>query len=419
MGEVATLDTMNTANTDLTKINRIIISILAILGVLVCIELLVVYYNANFNPAAEPSFCSINEHIDCDAVAETGFSRLLEVPLALWGLGFYSFILFLSVFPFDKFDIFKPVSHPKAFIFILSVFSIILSLILYYITSYIIEKVCILCYVLYLLNAGLFFASKVGTPIEKHFVNAFADIKAMLSDRRWWLLLGIPALIGVIALVLINIYKPFTPPETSMIAKSVPRQQCSTPNRMNSGGGNPYALGTIGNILGDKDAKLIIHEYTDYQCPYCAMSNEMLLRLSKEVKGIKIVHHDFPLDKECNPYIRGSVHPMACQAAYYAKAAKMQGKFWDMATLLYEHKDELSEEKILQLAKKLDLDINKLKKDVADNKEIFKQEIVQDIEKAKKLGISGTPTIVIGIKKYEGAMPYPKLKQTVLENLQQ
>ena len=90
-----------------------------------------------------------------------------------------------------------------------------------------------------------------------------------------------------------------------------------------------------------------------------------------------------------------------------------------MATLLYEHKDELSEEKILQLAKKLDLDINKLKKDVADNKEIFKQEIVQDIEKAKKLGISGTPTIVIGIKKYEGAMPYSKLKQTVLENLQQ
>ena len=120
---------MKYANTDLTKINRIIISILAILGVLVCIELLVVYYNANFNPAAEPSFCSINEHIDCDAVAETGFSRLLEVPLALWGLGFYSFILFLSVFPFDKFDIFKPVT-PKAYLHFV-VFSIILSLILY------------------------------------------------------------------------------------------------------------------------------------------------------------------------------------------------------------------------------------------------------------------------------------------------
>jgi protein-disulfide isomerase len=241
----------------------------------------------------------------------------------------------------------------------------------------------------------------------------------MLSDKKWHLILGVSALIGIIALVLINIYKPFTPSQTPQIAKSAPKQQCNAPNRMDSGGGNPYTFGTIGNILGDKDAKLIIHEYTDYQCPYCAMTNEMLLRLSKEVKGIKVAHHDFPLDKECNPYIRGSIHPMACQAAYYAKAAKKQGKFWDMATLLYEHKDELSEEKILQLAKKLDLDVDKLKKDVADNKEIFKQEIAQDVEKAKKLGISGTPTIVIGIKKHEGAMPYPQLKQMVLESLQQ
>jgi protein-disulfide isomerase/uncharacterized membrane protein len=416
LGEDAGLDT---TKTDLTKLNRIIISILAILGVAVSIALLIVYYNANFNPLAGPSFCAINDRIDCDAVAETAYSRFLQVPLALWGLGFYLSVLFTTLFPFEKFDLFKDFKHPKAFIFNLSVLSIIFSLILYFISAYVIEKICLLCHGLYLLNVGLFFASKAGTPFEALFINAFNDIKNMLSDKKWRVVLGVPALIGLAALALINVYKPFTPNETPHVASTY--SQCEAgaqqQHQQNAGGGQPYKIGTIGNVLGSRDAKLIIHEYTDYECPYCAMSNEMMLQLTKEVKGIKIQHHDFPLDNECNPYIKNPVHPTSCLATYYAKAARRQGKFWDLSVLLYENREGLDEKKILQLAKSINLDTDKLKNDVTDNKEVFKGEILQDIEKAKKLGINGTPTIVIGIKKHEGAMPYPELKQMVLEDL--
>jgi protein-disulfide isomerase/uncharacterized membrane protein len=417
LGEVSALDTSNTANTDLTRTNRIIISILAILGILVSGALIVVYYNANFNPLAGPSFCAISDKIDCDAVAETVFSRFLEVPLALWGLGFYLAVLFTTLFPFEKFGLFKDVKHPKAFIFNMSIFSILLSIILYFITSYIIEKVCLLCHVLYLLNVGLFFAAKAGTPFEDLFINAFADLKTMFSDSKWQKIFGGLALTAVVALVLINIYKPFTPGITET-AETTTAPEAAAPQQQAAGGGQPYKIGEIGNILGERDAKLIIHEYTDFECPYCAMSNESMLKLAKEVPGIKIQHHDFPLDSECNPYIKNYIHPTSCLASYYAKAARKQGKFWDMAVLLYANRENLDENKILELAKTINLDPDKLKKDVTDNKEIFKGEILQDIEKAKKLGINGTPTIVIGIKKHEGAMPYPELKQMVQDSLQ-
>jgi protein-disulfide isomerase/uncharacterized membrane protein len=409
---------LDTSNTDLTKTNRIIISILAILGILTSIALLVVYYNANFNPLAGPSFCAISDKIDCDAVAETAYSRFLGVPLAVWGLGYYFFILFAALIPFEKFDLFKNFKHPKAFIFNASILSIILSLILYFISAYIIEKLCILCHMLYLLNVGLFLAAKAGTPFEALFINTFNDIKNMLSDKRWGVVLGVPMIIGVAALVAINIYQPFISHETPPAANNFSQCEAGASHPQNSTGENPYKPGTIGNILGDRNAKLIINEYTDFECPYCAMSNDMMLKLSKEVPGIKIQHHDFPLDQECNPYIKFSMHPTSCLASYYAKAARKQGKFWDMAVLLYANREELTEDKILELAKTINLDTDKLKKDVIDNKQIFKDEILQDVEKAKRLGINGTPTIVVGIKKHEGAMPYPELKQMVQESVQ-
>ena len=79
---------------DLKKIHRFIFSVFAIIAIFICIDLLIVYINANFNPGASPSFCVINDQIDCDAVAKSYFSRFIGVPLSIWGLGFYSLILF-------------------------------------------------------------------------------------------------------------------------------------------------------------------------------------------------------------------------------------------------------------------------------------------------------------------------------------
>ena len=53
---------------------------LTILGILCCIELAIVYYQSNYNPYAEPSFCNMNSFVDCDGVAQTSKAVFLGIP---------------------------------------------------------------------------------------------------------------------------------------------------------------------------------------------------------------------------------------------------------------------------------------------------------------------------------------------------
>ena len=76
-------------------IKKIAVFIIAFIGFLTTIKLAVIYYDANFNPYALPSFCSVNELIDCDGVARTVESQFFGVPLALWGMFFYVFVMVL------------------------------------------------------------------------------------------------------------------------------------------------------------------------------------------------------------------------------------------------------------------------------------------------------------------------------------
>ena len=115
----------------------IIVFILVLIGILVTIDLAYIYYQANFNSHALPSFCSVNEFIDCDGVARTVESQFLGVPLALWGLFLYSFMILmlwvdkLKKIPFLKFlEVFKNKYHYIASLGLISfVISMLLTLI--------------------------------------------------------------------------------------------------------------------------------------------------------------------------------------------------------------------------------------------------------------------------------------------------
>ena len=68
---------------------KIFTALIAIIGLVTTIKLALIYYDANFNNYALPSFCSVNEFIDCDGIAKTTESQFLGVPLAYWGMFFY------------------------------------------------------------------------------------------------------------------------------------------------------------------------------------------------------------------------------------------------------------------------------------------------------------------------------------------
>ena len=87
--------------------------------------------------------------------------------------------------------------------------------------------------------------------------------------------------------------------------------------------------------------------------------------------------------------------------------AKNQKKYWDMSTLLFENTPK-NDEQAIQLAQKLDLNIEQFKSDIK-SKETMKT-ISNEIDYAVSQGVIATPAIIVDGKRYIGIKPYYELK---------
>jgi glutaredoxin len=158
-------------------------------------------------------------------------------------------------------------------------------------------------------------------------------------------------------------------------------------------------------VKGPADAKVTIVVFDDYQCPYCAR----LERFIEQVLGqfpteVKYVIKHFPLPS----------HPFAYQGAMAALAAEKQGKFWEFHSRLLENHDQMSEQKILEIAGELGLNMDQFNKDrkLASSRQL----IQEDMENGKKIGVTGTPSAFINGKRIRNR-DLGKLPQLIISEL--
>ena len=105
--------------------------------------------------------------------------------------------------------------------------------------------------------------------------------------------------------------------------------------------------------------------------------------LEKYPDQVKLIFLSFPLRS----------HRFSKKAAIAAFAAKKQGKFWEYHDRLFENVHSLNEQKFLQIARELHLDMERFEKDMNDLKIVAR--INQDIRLGAYLGIRATPTVLI------------------------
>jgi protein-disulfide isomerase len=106
-------------------------------------------------------------------------------------------------------------------------------------------------------------------------------------------------------------------------------------------------------------------------------------------------------------------HPAAMMAALTAEASGLQGKFWEMHDLIFEHQDELDASDMTAFARALNLNQKKLAEDI-ESGDIFKK-IESDFEGGVRSGVNGTPTFYINedrLETYDGS--YESLVEAVL-----
>ena len=162
-------------------------------------------------------------------------------------------------------------------------------------------------------------------------------------------------------------------------------------------------------VKGNKDAKTVLIEYSDFQCPACAFYYPVLRRLSEEFGDkLAIVYRHFPLPN----------HQHAKPMAYAAEAAGFQGKFWEMHDMIFDNQKKWATQSrardtVVEYAKLLGLNIEQFKKDF-DSKEI-KQKVEKHYRDGVKAGINSTPTFFLNGKKISNPRNYDEFRNIITQ----
>ncbi|WP_330486057.1 DsbA family protein [Tumidithrix elongata] len=137
-------------------------------------------------------------------------------------------------------------------------------------------------------------------------------------------------------------------------------------------------------VMGATAQKIILAEFSDFQCPFCAKAHAIVKEfMAKHKDEVTLVYKQFPLVQ---------IHPQALPAALASWAAGQQGKFWEYHDGLFEQQEKLDESFYPTLAQSLKLDVDKFNQD--RNSEAAKTAVQKDMELGQNLGIRGTPTFI-------------------------
>ena len=158
---------------------------------------------------------------------------------------------------------------------------------------------------------------------------------------------------------------------------------------------------------GPENARITFVEFSDFECPYCSRAIHELDAIMKAYpKDVRLVFKQYPLE----------MHPHAPLAAQAALAANAQGKFWEMHDKMFANFRKLSRANILLWAKEIGLDMSRFEAELDSGK--YKSAVAKDVAEGDRLGISGTPTIFVNGRRYNGHLGLDSMKPILDKQLQ-
>jgi protein-disulfide isomerase len=162
-----------------------------------------------------------------------------------------------------------------------------------------------------------------------------------------------------------------------------------------------------GRVRGNPKARVMIVEFSDFQCPYCSQVQVTLKSvLTKHEGSVSLAFRDMPVSQ---------IHPLALGAAEAARCASEQGKFWEYHDLLFGDQGNLDRNGLIANAAKLHLDDKQF--DACLSTEKYKAQIQQDSQDGLRAGVSGTPGFFVNGIFLSGAQPEAAFEKLIEEQL--
>lgn len=392
------------------RIGTIILSLCGFALSYIALNEHVVYANGF---ASGPSFCHINEHFNCEAVNASEWSVVFGIPVASYGLFFYTLILLGSLVASTSGRVLSLASW-SSIVLMLSGLASLLSVVLFAVSEILIGSLCLMCIGLYLVNFLTFgymwrtgWVGRVGEGIRTGVVEAWrligttlGIIRALPPTGAW--ALRATACVAILAAV-VSVALPEFLYQVYAAQEMAPKDPLeewrdAKPAQidLNLKGG---AFGDYS--LGEPNAPIQIIEFADYECPACKMMHGLMKRLLEQYNGKYLfVFKNYPLDQSCNPEMERPLHKFACSAAFFSRCAGEQGKFWEANTLLFlrdADQGELSEESLItDGSKELGVNGDAMRECMSSGR--YREVISRDIKAGAAAELFGTPSVWVNGK---------------------
>jgi protein-disulfide isomerase/uncharacterized membrane protein/thiol-disulfide isomerase/thioredoxin len=347
------------------------------------------------------SACNLGGAFDCDKVNTSRWSELLGIPVSLWAVPLYLAMGWLALIG-RRAD--ARGARARGSLVLVAGWNVLVSLVLAYISVFVLEYICLFCVGLYALHA-----------LSLVLVLLPPGGRTPSLPR-----LGDTAVCAAVALVALALLYPLSMFLAAGLDQAVVEQleQAAAPAQDDGPAAGGRALGGVklpenmvhieplphAPTLGPIDAPVSVVVVSDFQCSYCRRLQGSLASLEERYgERVRWSFVHYPLDQSCNPHMSRDMHPRACAAAVAAQCAQHQGRFWDYHDQLFLNQRYLEDADLRVHAERVGLDLEAFDACVAGP--LALAELRKDIELAHGMGITGTPRTHVNGRQLEGALP--------------
>lgn len=322
----------------------------------------------------------------CDVARASSYSHLLGLPVPIYGVLMYAFLLLLLfIYPLLPASIGRLTEYAVAS---LSGAGFLFSAYLSGVEGLVLHAWCEWCVVSALSVTGIFVLSLVDTSKPARPLEA---AQALIAVQRNFTLILLGFVVGVPSFILLTRHSslPATKPPS---VKAV----------------NAHLVRPDTYFYGNPHAKVTVVEFGDFECPACRGAEQSARELRQKFGSkIRFAFRQFPLS---------AIHPQSEKAAEACECAGQQGKFWQAIDKFYANQDDLSLPALSKYASEMGLNSEKFGECLQKGQ--MASRVAQDVEDGRALGVHATPTFFVDGKMIVGSIPYPQFAQLIEEDLQ-
>jgi len=381
--------------------------ITCIIALIDSLYLLYVHYFPLVPDAPLFALCTAGTMFDCNAVNTSAYAVLFGLPLSAWGLSFYLFFIAILIVYF-KYWRHSIIEFGMLW---LTIFAVLLSVVLGFISFGKIKKFCSFCMILWLCNGILLVL--VGMHVRRLY-NGFKsavntihdfDVIALMKDTQVQKIMIIVFIAGIISLGMgyglnASLKYAYNQKEKERESKLIEefKKDYEQYEKIK------VSVDDIEPFAGAKENPVHIVVFFDFNCGACHRAIALLNELATKYEGtVALYLRHFPLDGTCNTFIKHTKDGASCIASQFAYALYGDKEYHEYIMQLMTYRGRVDGDVIKEVITGLKKDFTQL--EAKANTPQVNKLLQDDIALGGKLGIHATPTIIINNTKLRPGIP--------------